>query len=109
MDELEKLREKAQAIGQSTGEQYDEPMDDPPAPPADMMTVTFIQPVHEYVNRKTGEKRTFTDAKPPDPEEWAKVEFDFTTGQWNIRWGWVQQYDPETGKQSWAPGWLIIH
>lgn len=109
MDELEKLREKAQAIGQSTGEDYDEPLDDPPPPPMDMMTVTFIEPVHEYVNRKTGEKRTFTDANPPDPEEWAKVEFDFTTGQWNIRWGWVQQYDPDTGKPSWAPGWVLIN
>lgn len=106
--EIEKLRKKAAELGQSTGEEWDEPLDDPPPPPFDQMTVTFIEPVTVYVNKKTGEKRVFKNAKPPTSEDWVEVRFDFTSGQWNIRWRWVPQDDPETGRRTWNPGWILI-
>jgi hypothetical protein len=108
-EEIEKLREKAKALGQSTGEEWDEPLEGPPPPPLDPLTKTYIQPVNEYINKKTGEKRVFTDAEPPTSEDWVRVEFNPTTGQYNIRWGWVPQDDPETGKRTWIPGWILIN
>jgi hypothetical protein len=86
-EEIEKLRKKAKELGQSTGEEWDEPLEDPPPPPMDMITVTYIKPWHQYVNKKTGEKLVFTDDNPPDSEDWVRVDFDPQTGKFNIRWG----------------------
>jgi hypothetical protein len=104
--ELDRERDYAEDLGQSTGEDEDEPILPPPPEPPPIMTVTYIEAMVGYWNRKTGEMRLFRLAHPPKSPDWEPVTLDPKTHKRNVEWGWVPVTDPETGKHKWIPGWV---